>query len=189
MTSGVRKKLIPVMLAFSIGLIGCDRGNGDGDSDAQATSMPGAPAPDVNGTFKLTGALVKADSYSVSYGFPGTEVRTCESVAATRDNYVIPVPTITKSKENRFNWTARVAGYTGPGTYDLDDIGVLQVDVRKEAKDDPTTFKADDGSTATLVVKRDNSGSLKFTGLSGPTDGKLGGTLTWTCTDPDEANE
>jgi hypothetical protein len=78
-------------------------------------------------------------------------------------------------------WVLGVAQYDGPGTYELDALQTLSVEIVESPDADARQFTTSDAATATLEVDGANNGSFEFAGLTSPDGAELSGSFTWTC--------
>ena len=193
---GIVKLLAPLLGGLLV-LGGCNDDDGNGDasstttteaaSDATTTTGEGgqtsttvAQGPVVSGEYTLSGAVELGGTYQVLYPATDERFNTCERIASEdAGSYIIPVPTF--NGDMRFTWVAAVAQYSGPGSYDLQQLGQLTISVQATPDAEPQPFQAGEGSTVALEVAEDNTGSFEFSGLTGAGGEELAGSLDWSC--------
>ena len=157
----------------------------DADPTPARTVNPGQRGPSAAGTFEFDGAVKLSGEYTVLYPFFEEEVDTCGEIASEKaGRYVVPLPSF--HGDRRFEWTAGLRRYSGPGEYDLDDLGAVSVGVRAKPDADAVPYSSREGSSAKLSVNKDNGGSFEFDGLENADGDTLSGRAEWTCEEGSE---
>ncbi len=184
------RRTAPIIVVGALAaLAGCRAGGSpesSGTPNASApvpvrTVRPGQHGPIARGDFEFQGALSVEGEYSLLYEFGDPKTDTCGKIAsAAAGTYVVPLPTF--HEEQRFGWTAGLRDYSGPGTYDLTDLEVVTLRIRKNTNADPVEYTSGRGATVEVVVDKDNGGSMTFKDLrTEDGDEKMSGTVDWTC--------
>lgn len=184
-----------VVFVLLISLTACARGGGDGEptsspppNEPQRTVRPGQHGPIAKGDYTFEGALKLTGEYSVLYSFAEEATSTCGKISGDdATGYVVPLPTF--KDERRFVWTAGIREYDGPGTYDLDDLERLTLQVFKTADAEPVDYAAVEGASAELKVNAKNGGSFEFDGLKNEDGDTISGNASWECTEGSEGAE
>jgi hypothetical protein len=133
------------------------------------------------GTFVLTGAVEATGPFEIIYSRDEAQNATCQSIAAAEaTSFIVPVPTA--NGDLRLSWRAAVDDWTGPGTYDLAKLETVAADARSTPDAERVRYSSGAGTTATLEVTADNSGSFTFAGLRDRDGAELSGRVDWTCT-------
>ena len=142
--------------------------------------------------FCVTSSVSGTVTGTASAGAGSSFGNDCAAWAAAGDPRILELPTVLAAGENKITVAlSRVGAYTGPGSYELaavtssgnpDSFPALEVDGR--------TFSNGEGSTATVTINADGSGSLQATGLveiasvqvsSPDPDASIDLSMQWTC--------
>ena len=163
--------------------LGCSDDDEDGSGSTTSTTVivVSREGPVAVGTFSLAGDVQAEGPFEIIYSRDEEQLATCESIAAPEaSSFIVPVPTAVG--DQRLTWQAAVRVFDGPGTYELDRLGAVTVEVRPTPNAEPVRYEAGEGSTATLEVQAGNAGSFTFAGLRDDAGAELSGRFDWTCT-------
>jgi hypothetical protein len=148
-------------------------------TSAPATSAPASTASggahEFKGTLTVTGTVSQSTTFTQSL----TYLPSCADLAKdgmSGQTWSIPQPS---SQTFYLNWN--VSPYTGPGTFT--DPTLFEDSVEVDAPYQGTTDEFDqvDGTTLSITVNSDGSGSATFQNLQDGDQLPVSGTETWTC--------
>jgi hypothetical protein len=165
-------------------------GGAGGGAGASSGADPGIPSlTGLNGTLNLTGGIsgtLSPDNLSTPDGIIGPCTSRASSVKSI--NFISDTDDDDNGVHQQLIVTAALPdGSQGPGTYPNAKINVVLNETAlpgsSNAAPEANTWASGTGSTATVTVSPNDSGSVSFSGLV-PTDPKwkkLDGNLTFTC--------
>ena len=177
-----RLAVLAVVVSCLVGTA-CSGGDDDaeGPSTTTTTAIVSREGPVAIGVFSLTGAVEAEGPFEVIYSRDEAQNATCQSIAAAEaTSFIVPVPTA--NGDLRLSWRAAVDDWTGPGTYDLAQLETVSADVQTAPDTEAVRYTSGEGTTATLEVTPENTGSFTFAGLRDQAGAELAGRFDWTCT-------
>lgn len=143
--------------------------------------------------FCVTAAASGAVDATASTGWGSSNNNDCTAWAAGGEPRILELPLTLAAGEGKITVAlTRIGAYTGPGTYDLASVatGGAMPDQFPAVRVGSRAFTNGDGSTASVTVNADGSGSLATTGLvemdamQGATpdpSARVDFTMQWTC--------
>lgn len=159
----------------------------------QAPAEPASAACEDYFGFCVSAEASGAVTATGAGGWASSTNTDCAALAAAGDARILELPNLLPAGENQITVAlARIGAYTGPGTYTLAAIatGGAMPDMFPAVRIADRAFNNGDGSTATVTINADGSGTLTATGLveidamQGNTpdpNARLDFAMQWTC--------
>jgi hypothetical protein len=163
----------------------CTAACGAASSTAPATGTPAQGAatatPASSGSHEFKGTLTVTGTVSQSLNFTQdlSVLPSCSDLAATGmagQTWSIPQPS---SQAFSLNWN--ITPYSGPGTFTDPSLFQDSVDLNVPYQGSDDQFDQVDGTTLSITVSSDGSGSATFQNLQDGDQLPENGTETWTC--------
>ena len=132
----------------------------------------------LHATLTLSGTV----NGTVSYTQSTNDFQSCAQYAAKRDELDLPhADTVRLPSGETVDLHDSPEHFNGPGTYEAAQLDQSSATLTVNGSDEPYQPGAK-GSTRTLTIKPDGSGSYTFSGWLDPGSKTESGSLTWTCT-------
>ena len=146
-----------------------------GAVSSAASTAAASGSHEFTATLKVTGTVTQSSTFTETLEF----LPACSTLASTGESGTWSIPIDTSEDTFSLNWN--ITPYTGPGTYT--DPNSFQDSVEVDAPYQGTTDEFDQvsGTSLSITVKSDGSGSASFSNLQDGDQLPVSGSETWTC--------